>query len=249
MVEGNYLSKNQEGIVINKTFADMIGWDSFTGKTLNGYGEQFRILGVVSDIHFNSLSEVTKPMAIRMANPSSISYLIVKVNTNNIGTTLDQVKKTCQALEPAFPVEYAFLNDQYNQMLASEINLNKLVGVFSVFAIVVLCLGLLGVVIFLTEQRTKEIGVRKCLGENVLSLSGRFIKPFLFSGIVASVIAMPLTWLAMDRWLQSYAYHIRLNVWVFIFSGMIAITIAALTVFWQSWKAATRNPVEALRYE
>lgn len=249
MVEGDYLSKNQEGIVINKTFADMIGWDSFTGKTLNAYGEQYRILGVVNDIHFNSLSEVIKPMAIRMAGPLSANYLIIKVNTKNIGATLDQIRKTCQTLEPAFPVEYAFMNDQYNQLLASEINLNKLVGVFSVFAIVVLCLGLLGVVIFLTEQRTKEIGVRKCLGENVLSLSGRFIKPFLFSGIVASLIAMPLTWLAMDRWLQSYAYHIRLNVWVFIFSGSIAIAIAALTVFWQSWKAASQNPVEALRYE
>jgi len=249
MIEGDYLSKNQEGIVINKTFADMIGWNSFSGKTLTDNGDQFRILGVVNDIHFNSLSEATKPMAIRTVGPGSANYLVIKVNAENIGSTIDQIRKTCQTLEPAFPVEYAFLNDQYNRLLASEINLNELVGVFSVFAIVVLCLGLLGVVMFLTEQRTKEIGVRKCLGENVLSLSGRFIKPFLISGIIASVIAMPLTWLAMDRWLQSYAYRIHLNIWVFIFSGIIAVAIAALTVSWQSWKAATRNPVQALRYE
>jgi len=249
MVEGDYLSKDQEGIVINKTFADMIGWKSFTGKTLSAYGNQPRILGVVNDIHFNSLAEATKPMVIYKAGPGSAEYLIIKVNTENITATIDQIRKTCQTLEPAFPVEYAFLNDEYNQLLASEINLNKLVGIFSVFAVVVLCLGLLGVVIFLTEQRTKEIGVRKCLGETVLSLSGRFIKPFLVSGIVASAIAMPLTWLAMDRWLQSYAYRIHLSIWVFILSGVVAVAIAALTVFWQSWKAATRNPVEALRYE
>jgi len=249
MIEGTYLSKDQKGIVINKTFADMIGWKSFTGKTLSDYGNQQQILGVINDIHFNSLAEATKPMVIYKAGSGSAQYLIVKVNTKNIGSTLDQIRTTCQTLEPAFPVEYAFLNDEYNQLLASEINLNKLVGIFSAFAVVVLCLGLLGVVMFLTEQRTKEIGVRKCLGENVLSITQRFVKPFLISGVVASVIAMPLTWLAMDRWLQGYAYRIHLSIWIFILSGIIAVGIAVVTVLWQSYKAATRNPVEALRYE
>jgi putative ABC transport system permease protein len=248
MVEGDFFNKTQDGIVINKTFANMIGWDSFVGKTLNNFGDQ-RILGVIDDIHFNSLSETTKPMVIRKVSDYWTNYLVMKVNTNKISSTIDYIRKTCQTIEPAFPVDYAFLNDEYARLLASEINLNKLVGIFSVFAIVVLCLGLLGVVMFLTEQRTKEIGVRKCLGETVLSLSGRFIKPFIISGIIASAIAMPLTWLAMDHWLQGYAYRIHLNVWVFLLSGIIAVGIAALTVFWQSWKAATQNPVEALRYE
>lgn len=249
MAEGRFFDKNQPGVVINKTFANLIGWDSFQGKSLTAYGRQVQILGVIDDIHFNLLSEAIKPMAIELAESWSSNYMIIKVDTENIESTLSFINKTCQAFEPAFPVEYSFLNEKYNQLLASESSLKKLVGIFSMFAIVVLCLGLLGVVMFLTEQRTKEIGIRKCLGENVLSISSRFIKPFLISGLIASLIAMPLTWWFMSRWLEVYAYHITLNIWVFILSGTIAITIAALTVFWQSYKAATQNPVEALRYE
>jgi putative ABC transport system permease protein len=249
MAEGEYFNRNQKGIVINKTFADLIGWDSFAGKTLTGYGTQYRVLGVVKDIHFNQLSEETKPMYIEMIDSSLINYLIIKVNLEHIGSTLDFIRKTCQTIEPSFPVEYAFLNEKYNQLLESEINLNKLVGIFSVFAILVLCLGLLGVVMFLIEQKTKEIGIRKCLGQNVFSITGQFIKPFLISGIIAGVIAIPFTWFVMDRWLQNYAYRVHLNIWVFNLSGIIIISIALLTVLFQSWRAATMNPIEALRYE
>jgi putative ABC transport system permease protein len=249
MVEGNFLSKDQEGIVINKTFADMIAWDSFAGKTLKNGDTQYRVLGVIKDIHFNSLSSATKPMAIEMVSKSAINYLVIKVNSGDIGNTINFITKTCLTIEPSFPVEYAFLNDKYNQLLASEINLKKLIGIFSVFAIVVLCLGLLGMVMFLIEQKTKEIGIRKCLGEKVLSIIGQLIKPFLISGIIAGAIAIPLTWYLMEHWLQNYAYHIHLNIWIFILSGIIIVGIALLTVFWQSRRAATRNPVEALRYE
>jgi putative ABC transport system permease protein len=249
MAEGNFLSKDQEGIVINKTFADIIGWDSFTGKTLKNGDSQYRVLGVIKDIHFNSLSEATKPMAIEMIGNPSANYLVVKVNTYDIINTVASIRKISQAIEPSFPVEYAFLNETYNQLLASEINLKKLVGIFSVFAIVVLCLGLIGMVMFLIEQKTKEIGIRKCLGESVLPISGKLIKPFLISGIIASAIAIPVTLYIMKHWLQNYAYHIYLNMSVPVLSAIIIIGIALLTVFWQSWTAARKNPVEALRYE
>jgi putative ABC transport system permease protein len=249
MVEGDYFKKDQEGIVINKTFADMIGWNSFAGKTLKSGDTQYRVLGVIKDIHYNSLSSATKPMAIEMVNKSAVNYLIVKVNSGDIRNTINFITKTCLSIEPSFPVDYAFLNDKYNQLLASEINLKKLVGIFSVFAMVVLCLGLLGMVMFLIEQKTKEIGIRKCLGENVLSINGQLIKPFLISGIIAGVIAIPITWYVMEHWLQNYAYHIHLSIWVFILSGIITIGIALLTVLLQSWRAAMMNPVVALRYE
>jgi putative ABC transport system permease protein len=249
MVEGNYLDKNQEGIVINKTFANLIGWDSFVGKNLNDGDTQCRVLGVINDIRFNSISEEPKPMAIQMTKSWSSNYLILKVNTGQIGETLKNIQNICKAIEPDIPVTYGFMNDQYAKMLASETNLNKLVGIFSVFATIVLCLGLLGVVMFMAEQKTKEIGVRKCMGEEVSSIISRFIKPFLLAGLIACFIAIPLTWYIMDRWLQSYALRIQLNIWDFIATGFIAIAIALLTVSWQSWRAATRNPVEALRYE
>jgi len=249
MAEGNYLAKDRSGIVINKTFASLIGWNSFSGKTIVQYGNPLTVLGVIDDIRFNSLSAKTAPMAIRMVENWASNYLMIKVNTTNIRQTLEFIRKTCLDMEPAFPAEYAFLNEQYDKMLASEENLQKLIGIFSGFAIVVLCLGLLGVILFLTEQKTKEIGIRKCMGEEVSSIILRFIVPFLWSGAIALTIAIPATWYLMDRWLQTYANRVQLNIWVFLLSGLIAIGIAVLTVFWQSWKAATQNPVEALRYE
>jgi len=249
MSEGDYFKENQEGIVINKTFANIIGWDSFVGKSLNWSGTPTRILGVINDIRFNSLSEEPKPLAIHKAESWSSYYLIIKVNTEHIGQTIQTIHKACKSIEPDIPCYYGFMNDEYAKMLASEINLSKLVVIFSVFALVVLCLGLLGFVMFMAEQQTKEIGVRKCMGENVATIVVYFIKPFLVSGFIASIIAIPLTWYIMHRWLQNYALRIELNIWIFLAAGFIAIAIAVITVSWQSWKAATRNPVEALRYE
>jgi putative ABC transport system permease protein len=102
---------------------------------------------------------------------------------------------------------------------------------------------------FLIEQKTKEIGIRKCLGENVFSIAGQLIRPFLISGIVAILIALPASWYLMENWLENYAYRIHLSIWIFCLSGFITIGIALLTVFRESWVAATRNPVEALRHE
>ncbi len=249
MTEGEYLNKTQDGIVINKTFADLIGWKSFSGKTLKNGDSQYRVLGVINDIHYNSLSTATKPMAIEFLNSPESNYLVIKVNTGDIGNTINFITKTCQTIEPSYPVEYAFFNEKYKELLASEINLKKLVGIFSVFALVVLCLGMLGMVMFMIEQKTKEIGVRKCLGENVISIIMQLIKPFLISGLIAGAIAIPATWYIMSHWLQNYTYRINLNIWLFILSGIITIGIALVTVFWESWRAATRNPVEALRYE
>jgi putative ABC transport system permease protein len=248
-IEGDFLKKDQEGIVINETFAKIIGWNSFTGKTLNGYGTQYRILGVVRDVRFNSLRVETEPMVIQRVYPSDINYVVLKVNTANISKTIAFVQKICRSIEPNFPVEYAFLDKRYNDLLDSEINLKKLIGIFSVFAFIVLCLGLLGMVMFLIEQKTKEIGVRKCLGESVLAINMKLIRPFLISGIVSLLIAIPVTWYVMDNWLQNYAYRISLKTGTFILSGMIVIAISMLTVTWQTWRAATRNPVDALRYE
>jgi len=249
MVEGDFFMKNQDGIVINKTFADMIGWDSFTGKTLTGYGTRYNILGVIKDIHFNSLTTETKPMVISLVNNNLTNYLVIKINPGNPGNAISSIRKICLSIEPSFPFEYGFFNDTYKQLLASEINLKKLVGIFSVFAILVLCLGLLGMVMFLIEQKTKEIGIRKCLGENVFPIAGKIIKPFLFSGMIALLIAIPVSMYLMENWLRNYAYHIQLSIWNSTISGIIIIGIALLTVIWECWRAARRNPVDALRYE
>lgn len=249
LIEGSYFSSDQKGIVINKAFADAIGWNSFTGKILKGYGTDYKVVGVIDNIEYNSLSETCRPMAIQPIQSWSSNYLILKIDASQMDKTIKSITGICQTIEPDYPVNYGFVDDQYAKLYETETSLKKLVGIFSVFSMVVLCLGLLGVVMFLTEQKTKEIGVRKCLGEDEKSIIMRLVKPFIFTGMIAASIAIPATWYIMNLWLQSYANRIQLNIWTFALALLIAITLAVVTVMWQSWKAATRNPVEALRYE
>jgi putative ABC transport system permease protein len=173
----------------------------------------------------------------------------VKFDPRQVSQIISQITSVCNQLEPDFPVKYAFVDQEFNQLLASENNLGKLVKFFSLFAVVVLCLGLLGVIMFMAEQKTKEIGVRKCMGEEVGSLVIRFIKPFVVSGLAASLLAIPISWYLMSSWLQNYVNRIDLSIWMFIGSIIFVLVIAIITVSYQSWKAANRNPVEALRYE
>jgi putative ABC transport system permease protein len=249
MQEGDFLSEDRDGIVINETFARMIGWNTFEGKFINNQQKSYQILGVINDIFFNSLSDEVKPMAIFMTNSRSKNYIVLKVNTANIKSTIELIKNSCQKFEPAFPFVYAFLDEEYNRQLSTELNMGNLIGLFSVFAMIVLCLGLLGLIMFLTEQRFKEIGLRKCMGETVFSITVRIIKPFLNAGLMACLISLPATWLAMNWWLEGYSNHIEIEGWVFLVSALFAIVVSVLTVLWQSWKAATRNPIEALRCE
>lgn len=249
LIEGNFFSNKLNGIVINKAFADAIGWDSFVGKTLNAYGNNLQIVGVIENFQYNSLSETCRPMAISSISEWATRYLLIRTNTNQFDKTIKSIQTICKTLEPNFPVQYGFVNEDYGRLVESESNLKRLVSIFSVFALIVLCLGLLGVVMFLTEQKTKEIGVRKCLGERVSSIIFNLLKPFIISGLIAGFVAVPITWYLMERWLQNYTNRIDLNIWIFVFSVLLSIAIAVITVSWQSWRAATRNPVEALRYE
>jgi putative ABC transport system permease protein len=249
LIEGNYLSNEQNGIVINKAFADAIGWNSFTGKILKDYGTDYKVVGVINNIEYNSLAETCRPMVILHTENWSSNYLIVKIDASQMKKTIGSITKICQSIEPDYPVNYGFVDDKYASLYETEAKLKKLTSIFSIFSMVVLCLGLLGVVMFIAEQKTKEIGVRKCLGENERSIIARLVKPFVYSGLIASFIAIPATWYIMNQWLQNYANRIHLSIWTFALALFIAIAIAVITVSWQSWKAATRNPVEALRYE
>ncbi len=249
LLEGNFFSSDRQGIVINKAFADAIGWSSFEGKTLNAYGQDRQVVGVIENIQYNSLAESCRPMVISNIGHWATRYLIVRTNTDHYEQTIHTMKQICERIEPNFPFKYGFVDDEFAKLVETESNLKRLVGIFSAFAMIVLCLGLLGVIMFLTEQKTKEIGVRKCLGERVSSIILTLLKPFVFSGLIASVFAVPATWFLMNRWLQNYTNRIDLNVWIFVLSIVIAILIAVATVSWQSWRAATRNPVESLRYE
>ena len=250
MLEGHFFdSEDYKSIVINKALADAIGWNSFTGKKLTRYDDEYTIAGVIDNIQFNSVSESCQPMVINPAGSWNANYLIVKTDAKQLDATIKYISGVCKNIEPNYPVSYGFVSDKFAQLYDSETQLKKLVGIFTVFSIIVLCLGLLGVIMFLAEQKTKEIGIRRCLGEEESSIVGHLLKPFLISGIIAGIISVPVTWYVMSHWLQNYSNHIHINIWIFL--GVIACSLlfALITVSWQSWRAATRNPVEALRYE
>jgi len=249
IIEGSFFDKDQDGIVINKTFAMMIGEDKLIGKTLDFYGNKTQILGIVNDIRFNTLREETKPMVIRMFDENNYKYLIIKTNAMQAEKTISYIQSCCKSMVPGTQFDFGFINEEYDKMLSDETNLGRLVGIFSGFSMLVLLLGIFGVVVFMAEQKTKEIGIRKCMGEEVPSIVLRFIKPFIRTAILSGMVAIPLTWYIIDRWLHNYSSHIKLNIWIFLFAVFLTLALTTLIVCWQSWKAAIKNPVEALRHE
>lgn len=150
---------------------------------------------------------------------------------------------------PDSPLNYQFYDQWFNQMYSKDERFANAVGLFAFLAITISCLGILGLVTFSSERRTKEIGIRKVHGASVRELMVLLNKDFVKWVVVAFVIACPVGWYAMNKWLQDFAYRTEISWWIFAASGMIALTVALLTVSWQTWRASTRNPVEVLRYE
>ena len=183
-----------------------------------------------------------------MCRPNN-SYFHVRIGSDNITATLDYFRKTYERFKMRYPFEYFFLDDNFNQMYKSERKLGQMLMFFSALTIFVACLGIFGLATFTVERRTKEIGIRRILGASVnrimFLLSTGFTKWIIF----ANLISWPIAYYAMYRWLQNFAYRIDINIWIFIFSGTIALFIALLTISYQTIKAATANPVVSLRYE
>ena len=150
---------------------------------------------------------------------------------------------------PAYPFDYRFVDDQFNNMFLSEMLISKLSRVFAALAIIISCLGLFGLATYTAERRTKEIGVRKVLGASVSGIAGLLSKDFLKLVLISCIVAFPVAWWVMHNWLQSYSYRININPWVFVIAGLAAMLIAVITISFQSIKAAIANPVKSLRTE
>jgi putative ABC transport system permease protein len=175
--------------------------------------------------------------------------LAVRIATQEIPATIDFLRQTWQRFDSRYPFEYYFLDERFAQLYASEQRLMQTFGLFAILAVVVAGLGLLGLTSYAAEQRTKEIGIRKVLGATVAGIIAMLSRDFLKLVLVANIIAWPLAWLAMNHWLQDFAYRIEIGWWMFALAGGLALVIALLTMSTQAIKAALANPVEALRYE
>lgn len=206
------------------------------------------IVGVVKDFHFAPLHQKIEPLVVGLFNGPQ-QYISVKLTATNLSQTVGQIERLWAQLEPDRPLEFSFLDDQLDQAYRFESQLGKIVSYFTALAIFIACLGLFGMASFAAEQRTKEIGIRKTLGASVPSVIALLSKDFARLVLLGFILAAPLAFVAMNRWLNDFAYRIALGPGVFVFAGAAALVIALLTVSYQSIKAALTNPIEALRYE
>ncbi len=244
--------KQEQGYVyvINERALQALGWqaEEAVGKWMDLNGRRGRVVGVVKDFHFASLHETIGTLAMFL-EPREFKHLLVKVGAMDLQNTLAFMRAQWREFAPNSPFEFSFLDREFEALYRSEQRAGSLINAFAVLAIFVACLGLFGLASFTAEQRTKEIGVRKVLGASVANLVGLLSQDFLKLVLFAFIIALPLAWLAMNHWLQNFAYRIALSPWVFALAGCLALIIALLTVSSQAIKAALTNPVEALRYE
>lgn len=234
--------------LINETALKKIGYKDPIGKTLTFWGIKGFIVGVVKDFHFNSLHVPIEPLIIRLTK-ASWGVALVRTRPGETEVALRSLEKLHQKLNPEFPFSHQFADEEYAFLYKSEQLVQKLSTYFSFLAIFISCLGLLGLVMFTAEQRTREIGIRKVLGASISSLLRLLSKDFVALVLLAFAIATPVAWWAMNNWLQNFEYRVSISWAVFAIAGVSALGIALITISFQAIKAAIANPVKSLRIE
>jgi putative ABC transport system permease protein len=211
----------------------------------------FKIIGAVDDFHYTSLHSEIENFAFFVRGPKDRvnRYVLARFEPNTTKVTIAAIHNKMEEIYPGQPVVYSFLDQQMNAQYASELLLLKLINAFSFLAIIVACLGLLGLSIFMTEKRTKEIGIRKVNGAKTIEILVLLNKDFIRWVVIAFLIATPIAYYSSYKWLQNFAFKTEISWWIFALSGLLAIIIAVITVSWQTYTASRRNPVESLRYE
>ncbi len=247
----DFPSDTASSMIINEAAAKLYGYKNpkeIIGKRFSQWGKEGRVVGVVKDFNYLSLHQNVEPLALRL-EPLSSRYFTLKVQSENLPNTIAEIESQWKSLVPHRPFVYNFLNDSFNKQYIADIRFKKLFTLFSSLAILIACLGLLGLATYSAVQRTKEIGVRKVLGAEASSIVKLLSIDFMKLVVIAILVATPFSWYAMHKWLEGYAYQIHVNWWVFCISGCIAIVIALFTVSFQAIRAARVNPVKSLRTE
>ncbi|MFC1725491.1 ABC transporter permease [candidate division KSB1 bacterium] len=259
LIKGRNFSKEHgsdltTSIIINETMAKKLGWEIPLNKRIDITRDrpdvfyESRVIGVVKDFHIKSLHHKFEPV-IFLIHPEWMQRISIRISPQNIRGTLGQIETLWKEFDPDNPFEYSFLDENFDKFYKSETNLGKIFSYFTILTIFIACMGLFGLVSFTAEQKTKEIGIRKVLGASVsglmVLLSGEFIKLI----ILANIIALPIGYYFVNRWLQNFAYKTHLGIMPFVLAGLSAIFVALLTVTYQTVKAAYKNPVDSLKDE
>jgi putative ABC transport system permease protein len=248
----NFETDKDEAFILNEAVVKSLGWNSpedAIGKTWNlGNRRKGKVIGVTKNYHFNSLHQKISPLVIHL-DPNYFVYLSLRFTAGSVSETLSFIEETWKELVPDEPFSYFFLNEDFDRQYRAEVQVQVIVSLFTIIGMVIACLGLFGLASFSVEQRKKEIGIRKVLGSMNHKIVFLLVKDFLILVLTANVVAIPVGWLSMNKWLQSFAYRTNMSIWIFLLSGFAAFTIALLTVSFQTIKASTANPVDSLRYE
>jgi len=242
--------------VINEALVKKLGWEEPVGKKIYNFGNDdsvrtyLTVVGVVEDFHFKSLHDAIEPSLI-ILDRDEPDFLVIRLNPGNIGNSIDQLRQKWEEVEQAFPFDYYFIKEEYQDLYKSEQKMADLFITFTILAMLIACLGLFGLALFSIGQRTKEIGIRKILGASVPGLLYRLSLEFTKWILLSAVIAWPVAYFLVDNWLRSFAYRIEVldYPWIFIVSALIALAIAMITIVYQAYRAATRDPVDAVKWE
>ncbi len=266
LVEGRYFDEEmktdmEQGILINETFAREYNWmDDPLGKKISfgrgddgSYEIELSVIGVLKDFNYRTLHNNIEPLAILLggegAAMGNLSRMYVKISAENTAETIQYMKEAWEKHIKEYPFQFKFLEDSLNTLYESERRLGLIFSYLAFLCILIACMGLLGLSVFITEQRTKEIGIRKVMGAEVGNIFILLVKGFMTLVSVSTLVAMPIAWVALDKWLQNFAYQVEIN-WLWLIAGAgIAILIAFLTIALQALRAARSNPVSALQYE
>jgi putative ABC transport system permease protein len=239
--------------IINEAAVAALGLKSpgeALGKLFLYGGRKGQIVGVIKDFNFESLHQRILPLVFFMPTGSgNYGNISIKIKGSQVPAALAHIEKAWKQFLPETPYDYRFLDDRYQQLYETEMHQGTLFTIFACIAIFIACLGLFGLSAFTISQRVKEIGIRKILGADVSTIVGLLSKDFLKLVGIAAVIAFPVAWFTMHKWLQDFAYRIGMPWWVFVLAGILAAIIAFVTIAFQSIKAATANPVKNLRTE
>ncbi|MFI5185937.1 MAG: ABC transporter permease, partial [Chitinophagales bacterium] len=253
----NYENSNEKTgkVVLNETATEALGWNSAVGKTIklgDPNGPELTIVGVVKDFHYEAMQHTVQPLIMADLNETftrAYRYLSVKLNTANVDNTINALQEKCKVLFPDAGFEYSFMDDKFQSLYKSELQLKRAAGIATGLNLIIVFLGIVGVVAFTLTKRVKEIAVRKVLGAGIKNIILLFIKEYAWLIIIANIIAWPLAYMVMNHWLQNFAYRIQQGIAPFIFVGAFIFLVAFSLIAAQCFKAANANPVKSLRTE
>jgi hypothetical protein len=235
--------------LVNEEVVKLMGGGDAVGKSFRFMGQQGIIVGVMKNFHYSGAQEPIEPMAFAVSDSKAFSNLLVRLAPGDLPATLKTVEKTWKRVVPDYPLEYSFIDQDYENLYRTEMRMGLLLKYFTIVTVIIACLGLYGLSTYAASRRTREIGVRKVMGAGAVSVIFALSKEFLILVIVAIFIAFPLGWVAVHKMLLEFAYRIDMNWMVFGAIGLGALAIAMATVSFQAYRAAGVNPVEALRSE